>query len=176
MDPASGPLGSLGPCLRRSTHGVRRSPLSREAELTTRCSSSASIVRASWRPAARRPTHPMQTRSCAASGRGADRADRGGPPAEAGLLQGAGRVLAGPRLLGRQITRPDGRSPTRPRIGRALGGPRPAGWQWAPESLSGRIVLPPGCSSGRRPLLHPPNAMSGTDRWRLGLGAFDGRT
>jgi hypothetical protein len=57
------------------------------------------------------------------AGRGADRADRGGPPAEAGLLQGAGRVLAGPRRLGRQITRPDGRSPTRPRIGRALGGP-----------------------------------------------------
>jgi hypothetical protein len=32
----SGPLGSLGPCFRRYTHGVRRSPLSREAELTTR--------------------------------------------------------------------------------------------------------------------------------------------
>jgi hypothetical protein len=33
---ASGSLGSLGPCLHRYTRGVRRPPLSREAELTTR--------------------------------------------------------------------------------------------------------------------------------------------
>ena len=100
---ASGPLGSLGPCLHRYTHGVRRSPLSREAELTTRLLKFREH-RAGLLAASRTQTDPPDAdeivrRRLIARAEGQIARIEGAFPAEAGLLQGAGRVLVVPVLM-----------------------------------------------------------------------------